>query len=183
MQPVAISAVTWQLTQVAFSIIILFGNQNPLLGLTCAQTGWSHIRVLNSRNIVTSSDCWAHTQIVVLRDNMSLIGSHTVAIIIIVSQLIRAGNAMPKDTLHLGVLVSQEGDFDFSGYLPAMDISLETINNDPTLPFNFSVTVNNSMVRNNDGSGWSQSYRARANEWLDMSAPERSLYRYSYVYS
>ena len=78
------------------------------------------------------------------------------AIVIIVSQLIRAGNAMPKDTLHLGVLVSQEGDFDFSGYLPAMDISLETINNDPTLPFNFSVTVNNSMVRNNDGSGWSQ---------------------------
>ena len=75
------------------------------------------------------------------------------AIIIIVSQLIRAGNAMPKDTLHLGVLVSQEGDFDFSGYIPAMDISLETINNDPTLPFNFSVTVNNSMVRNNDGSG------------------------------
>ena len=88
---------------------------------------------------------------------MSLIGSHTVAIIIIVTQLIRAGNAMPKDTLHLGVLVSQEGDFDFSGYIPAMNISLETINNDPTLPFNFSVTVNNSMVRNNDGSGWSQS--------------------------
>ena len=84
---------------------------------------------------------------------MSLIESHSVAIIIIVSLLIRAGNAIPKDTLHLGVLVSQEGDFHFLGHIPAMDISLETINNDATLPFNFSVTVNDSMVRNNDGSG------------------------------
>ena len=117
---------------------------------------------------------------------MSLIGSHTAAIIIIVSQLIRAGNSMPKDTLHLGVLVSQEGDFDFSGYIPAMKISLETINNDPTLPFNFSVTVNNSMVRNSDGSGWSHAkleLEPMSDSTMTCQRPERPLYRYSYVYS
>ena len=76
--------------------------------------------------------------------NMTLI-AYTLTIISIVSVLIRVNLA--KDTLHLGVMVSQEGDINYSGYLPAMDIALETINNDPTLPFYFNVTLNDPMVR------------------------------------
>ena len=52
-----------------------------------------------------------------------------------------------KETLRLGVLVSQEADFDFSGLIPAMDLALETVENDTTLPFKFSITLNDSMVR------------------------------------
>ena len=51
-----------------------------------------------------------------------------------------------KETLHLGVLISQEGGTDLSGYIPAMNIALETIENDTTLPFNFYARVNDSMV-------------------------------------
>ena len=51
-----------------------------------------------------------------------------------------------KKTLHLGVLISQEGEFDFTGLLSAMDLALETIENDTTLPFNFTITLNDSMV-------------------------------------
>ena len=51
-----------------------------------------------------------------------------------------------KDILRLGVLVSQEGDVNYSGYIPAMDLALETIKNDTTLPFDFHVTLNDSRV-------------------------------------
>ena len=51
-----------------------------------------------------------------------------------------------SETLHLGVLISQEGGTDLSGYIPAMNMALETIENDTTLPFNFSVRVNDSKV-------------------------------------
>ena len=51
-----------------------------------------------------------------------------------------------KKTLHFGVLISQEGEFDFTGLLSAMDLALETIENDTTLPFNFTITLNDSMV-------------------------------------
>ena len=51
-----------------------------------------------------------------------------------------------KETLHLGVLISQGGDLDLSGRIPAINIALETIANDATLPFNFNITVNNSKV-------------------------------------
>ena len=51
-----------------------------------------------------------------------------------------------KETLHLGVLISQEGGTDLSGYIPAMNIALETIENDTTLPFKFYVRVNDSQV-------------------------------------
>ena len=51
-----------------------------------------------------------------------------------------------KETLHLGVLISQEGGTDLSGYIPAMNIALETIENDTTLPFNFQARVNDSQV-------------------------------------
>ena len=51
-----------------------------------------------------------------------------------------------KETLRIGVLISQEGDFDLSGFIPVMDLALETIENDTTLPFNFNVRLNDSQV-------------------------------------
>ena len=84
---------------------------------------------------------------------MTLI-AYTLTVISIVSVLSRVNLA--KDTLYLGVMVSQEGDINYSGYIPAMDIALETINNDPTLPFYFNVTLNDSMVRDDRGACYSQ---------------------------
>ena len=52
-----------------------------------------------------------------------------------------------KTTLHLGVMISQEGGIDLSGYIPAMNLALETIKNDTTLPFNFYIRLSDSMVR------------------------------------
>ena len=72
--------------------------------------------------------------------------AHWAAIIPIAGLILIRGN-LAKDTVHIGVLVSVEGDLNLSGYIPAMDIALETINNDATLPFDFSVTLNDSMVR------------------------------------
>ena len=51
-----------------------------------------------------------------------------------------------KETLRLGALVSQDSEFDFTGYIPAMNLALETIENDTTLPFSFSITLDDSMV-------------------------------------
>ena len=51
-----------------------------------------------------------------------------------------------KTTLQLGVMISQEGGIDLSGYIPAMNLALETIKNDTTLPFNFNIRLNDSMV-------------------------------------
>ena len=51
-----------------------------------------------------------------------------------------------EQTLNLGVLISQEGDFEFTGFIPAMNLALETIENDTTLPFNFVVKSNDSRV-------------------------------------
>ena len=51
-----------------------------------------------------------------------------------------------KETLRIGMLISQEGDFDFTGFIPAMNLALETIENDTTLPFNFYVRLNDSKV-------------------------------------
>ena len=51
-----------------------------------------------------------------------------------------------KETLRLGMLFSQKGVFDFSGLIPAIDIALETIEADETLPFTFTYTHNDSMV-------------------------------------
>jgi len=50
-----------------------------------------------------------------------------------------------KETLHLGVLFSQEG-FDNTGFIPAINIALETIKNTTTLPFSFEITRNDSKV-------------------------------------
>ena len=81
---------------------------------------------------------------IAIGSNMTLI-AYTLTIISIVSVLSRVNLA--KDTLQLGVMVSQEGDINYSGYIPAMDIALETIENDSTLPFYFNVTLNDPMVR------------------------------------
>ena len=52
-----------------------------------------------------------------------------------------------KETLRLGILLSQDLDsFDFSGSLHAIDIALETIEADETLPFRFTYTHNDSKV-------------------------------------
>ena len=74
--------------------------------------------------------------------NMAIV---TITAISIVFLFTIGANA--KQTLRLGVLISQEGDFDFTGFIPAMNLALETIENDTTLPFNFSITLNDSMVR------------------------------------
>ena len=52
-----------------------------------------------------------------------------------------------KQTLRLGVLISRETGFDFTGFIPAMNLALETISNDPTLPFEFSISLNDSDSR------------------------------------
>ena len=67
-----------------------------------------------------------------------------IATIVVMLLLIRL-NAT-KDILHIGVLISQGGELNLSGYLPAMYLALETIKNDTTLPFDFHVTLNDSMV-------------------------------------
>ena len=51
-----------------------------------------------------------------------------------------------RETLRLGMLFSQEGAFDFSGLIPTIEIALETIEADETLPFIFTYTHNDSMV-------------------------------------
>ena len=60
--------------------------------------------------------------------------------------LLFLAEARAKEALHLGVLISQKGDFDFTGFIPAMNLALETIENDTTLPFYFTLTQNDSMV-------------------------------------
>ena len=67
----------------------------------------------------------------------------------IVTLLLSLIGANGKETLLLGVLFSQEG-FDNTGFIPAMNLALETIRNDTTLPFSFEITRNDSKVRNYD---------------------------------
>ena len=68
----------------------------------------------------------------------------TIAEISIIFSLLILVNT--KETLHLGMLISQEREFDFTGFIPAMNLALETIENDTTLPFNFYIRLNNSKV-------------------------------------
>ena len=76
---------------------------------------------------------------------MALMTSMMIVINVVLLFLIRVNSA--KDILHLGVLVSQEGDLNLSGYIPAMELALESIKNDTSLPFDFDITLNDSMVR------------------------------------
>lgn len=66
--------------------------------------------------------------------------------IIAIGLLSLSGANATKETLRLGMLFSQEGVFDFSGLIPAIEIALETIEADETLPFSFTYTHNDSMV-------------------------------------
>ena len=77
---------------------------------------------------------------------MTLIYGVIATISVVVLFLTRV-NATEKMILHLGVLISQEGGLDLSGYIPTMNLALESIKNDTTLPFDFNVTLNDSMVR------------------------------------
>ena len=70
--------------------------------------------------------------------------------VVIVSFLLWGVNAelnAVKDTYRLGVLIPIEGSLDLSAYVPTMELALETIENDTTLPFKFTYTLNDSMVR------------------------------------
>ena len=71
---------------------------------------------------------------------MTLILSMIVTISVVFLFLIRVNSVKERITLHLGVLISQEGEQNLLGY------TLETIKNDTTLPFYFSVALNDSMV-------------------------------------
>ena len=56
------------------------------------------------------------------------------------------GGINAKETLHLGVLISQEGGTDLTGFIPAMNIALDTVENDTTLPFKFFARISDSQV-------------------------------------
>jgi len=64
----------------------------------------------------------------------------------IITLVLFIGLSNGRDTLHLGVLVSQEGETDLSGFLPALDLALETIDNDTSLRYRFDVTINDSKA-------------------------------------
>jgi len=66
--------------------------------------------------------------------------------LIITTLVLLIDSSHGRDTLHLGVLVSQDGEIDLSGFLPALDLAIETINNDTSLRYRFDVTINDSMV-------------------------------------
>ena len=71
---------------------------------------------------------------------------HTISAVIVALLLLIRVNAA-KDTYRLGVLIPVEGYLDLSAYIPTLELALETVDNDTTLPFNFTYTFNDSMVR------------------------------------
>lgn len=75
---------------------------------------------------------------------MTLIVHTVTAITAVFVFVIKANTA--KDTLRLGVLIPMEGDLDLSAYILPMNLALETIENDTTLPFKFTTKLNDSMV-------------------------------------
>ena len=58
---------------------------------------------------------------------------HTISAVIVALLLLIRANAA-KDTYRLGVLISIEGYLDQSGYIPTLELALETVDNDTTLP-------------------------------------------------
>ena len=80
-------------------------------------------------------------------NNLEASCSNMEIMLIIISLLFfGVATADEKETLRLGVLVSQTV-FDFSGSLPAIDLAIESIAADKTLPFTFTYTHNDSKVR------------------------------------
>ena len=71
-----------------------------------------------------------------------------IAVIIISLLLLLCGaqsGENEKEELRLGVLFAQKV-FDFSGFIPAIEMALETIDADGTFPFTFTYTHNDSEV-------------------------------------
>ena len=68
--------------------------------------------------------------------------------VLIITLILSTGAAHGRETLQLGVLISQQpGErLDYSGFLPALSLANETINNDSSLWYKLEVTINNSMV-------------------------------------
>lgn len=79
---------------------------------------------------------------------MKTIVQITIVIINLLSLCETQSGAGEKETLRLGVLFSQKV-FDFSGSIPAIEMALESIEADETLPFRFTYTHNDSMVSTN----------------------------------
>ena len=76
----------------------------------------------------------------------SFLPTITATSVVVLLLLIRA--SAEKDTLRLGVLIPVKGIIDYSAFIPTMELALETVSNDTTLPFNFSIIRNDSMVSN-----------------------------------
>ena len=70
----------------------------------------------------------------------------------VIEFLLLISASVARDTLHLGVMIPVEGVLDFSAFIPTMDLALETIENDTTLPFTFAITFNDSMVIRSSGN-------------------------------
>ena len=55
-----------------------------------------------------------------------------------------------KETVRLGVLIStgdsQDGRIDNSGYLSTLNYALQTVNDDSSLQYGFTIALNNSKV-------------------------------------
>jgi len=67
---------------------------------------------------------------------------------LIVTLALHTGAVNGRETLYLGALISQQlgAGFDYSGFLPALELALETIDKNSSLQYRFNVTINNSLV-------------------------------------
>jgi len=67
---------------------------------------------------------------------------------LIITLTLYTGAVYGRETLHLGALISQQlgTGFDYSGFLPALELALETIEKNSSLKYRFNVTINNSLV-------------------------------------
>ncbi|XP_065899539.1 gamma-aminobutyric acid type B receptor subunit 2-like isoform X2 [Dysidea avara] len=66
---------------------------------------------------------------------------------LIIALALYSGAAYGRETLHIGVLISQQlgSGFDYSGLLPALSLALDTVNKDSSLRYRFNITVSNSL--------------------------------------
>ena len=55
-------------------------------------------------------------------------------VIVVVSNIMPGGvTAEKSNQLYFGVFISQESDFDFSGFIPPLEWGVDTINNDTSI--------------------------------------------------
>ena len=55
-------------------------------------------------------------------------------VIVVVSNIMPLGGVTAeKSNLYFGVFISQESDFDFSGFIPPLEWGVDTINNDTSI--------------------------------------------------